>query len=223
MTDQKFITPKLNILIIDDDPNSWEILMACLEGPGYLIVEVDNPQDALMEASRRPFDLAFVDLRLGTKTGLDFIPRLLAGSPWIKIVVITAYASVDTAVKAMKRGAVDYLSKPFNPSQVSLMTKRLAEIRALEQKVAVLQEALGQASLETELISFNPTMQRGPVLARQIAQSHVTILIQGESGTDKGVPARAIHAWSPRATKSFSVVSSVSLSAEPLESSSLDR
>jgi NtrC-family two-component system response regulator AlgB len=118
----------------------------------------------------------------------------------------------------MKRGAVDYFCKPFNPEQVQLTTRKLAEVRALEQKVTALQEALGQANPEIELTSSNPVMQRELTLARQIAQSNATILIQGESGTGKGVLARAIHAWSPRAGKPFSVVSCVSLSAELLES-----
>jgi len=218
MADQKHAISKLNILIVDDEPNIRKTLDISLESEGHDVVAVSNPRNALVEASKRSFDLAFVDLRLGTETGLDLIPELLAGSPWIKIVVITAYASVDTAVEAMKRGAADYLPKPFTPSQVSLMVKKAAEVRALEQKVAALQEALGQENPEADLTSSNPAMQRALALARQFAESGATILIRGESGTGKGVLARAIHTWSPRAAKTFSVVSCPSLSAELLES-----
>jgi NtrC-family two-component system response regulator AlgB len=132
MVDQKFTPSKLNILIGDDEPNIRKTLNMYLEGEGHGVVAVSNPRDTLTEASGRSFDLAFVDLRLGTKTGLDLIPQLLAISPWIKIIVITAYASVDTAVEAMKRGAADYLAKPFTPSQVNLVVRRVAEVRALE-------------------------------------------------------------------------------------------
>jgi NtrC-family two-component system response regulator AlgB len=218
MTDQKLIIPKLNILIVDDEPNIRKTLSIHLEGEGHKVIAVNNPRDALIEASLRSFDLALVDLRLGTRTGLDLIPELLAGSPWIKIVVITAYASVDTAVEAMKRGAADYLPKPFTPSQVNLVAKRIAEVRALEQKVTSLQEALGQVNPEVDLTSANPVMQQTLTLARQFAESDATILIRGESGTGKGVLARAIHTWSPRAAKPFSVVSCPSLSAELSES-----
>lgn len=209
---------KLNILIIDDEPNIRKTLGMCLEGEGHDVVAVSNPRDALAEASRRSFDLVFVDLRLGTKTGLDLIPELLAESPWIKIIVITAYASVDTAVEAMKRGAADYLPKPFTPTQVNLVTQKVVKVRALEQKVAALQETLGHASSEVDLTSTNPAMQRVLALARQFAESNATILIRGESGTGKGILARAIHTWSPRANKPFSVVSCPSLSMELLES-----
>jgi len=218
MTDQKLPTFGINILIVDDDPNMREMLAVCLEEQGYHIVAVGNSRDALAEASTRSFDLAFVDLHLGTETGLSLIPELLAGSPWIKIIVMTAYASVDTAVEAMKRGAAEYLCKPFNLTQVTLMVRKLAGVRALEQKVVTLQEALGQADLEANLCSSSLAMQRALALARQVASSKATILIYGESGTGKGVLARAIHAWSPRSARPFSIVSCPSLSPELLES-----
>ena len=87
---------------------------------------MSNVSDALAEADRQVYDLALVDLRLGTESGLDLIPALLSASPWIKIVVITAYASVNTAVEAMRRGATDYIPKPFTPEQVELVTDRVA-------------------------------------------------------------------------------------------------
>ncbi|MCI0529814.1 MAG: sigma 54-interacting transcriptional regulator, partial [Nitrospira sp.] len=218
MIDQKLTTFGLNILIVDDDPNMRETLMACLEEQNYYLVGASNSQEALVEASKRPFDLAFVDLHLGVETGLNLIPELLAGSPWIKIVLMTAYATIETAVEAMKRGAVDYLCKPFTLTQVQIMAKKLAEIRALEQRVLALQEALGQTSLEVDLTSVHPATQRAVMFARQVAESNATVLIRGESGTGKGVLARAIHTWSSRATKPFSIVSCPSLASELLES-----
>jgi len=105
--------PPLNILVVDDEANIRKTLSVCLEAEGHQAVAVGNFQDAVSESSRRSFDLAFVDLRLGTSSGLDLIPALLASSPWLKIIVITAYASIDTAVEAMRRGATDYIPKPF--------------------------------------------------------------------------------------------------------------
>ena len=130
--------------MVDDEVNIRKTLSVCLETEGHKVIAVSNFQDALVEASRRSFDLAFVDLRLGTDDGLDLIPALLATSPWLKIIVITAYASIDTAVEAMRRGATDYIPKPFTPTQVKLAVQKTFHVRTLEQKVAALQEDLGR-------------------------------------------------------------------------------
>jgi two-component system, NtrC family, response regulator AlgB len=133
-------------------------------------------------------------------------------------VVITAYASIDTAVEAMRLGAFDYLPKPFTHDQVALVTRKVAEVRALEQRVVSLQETLSEISPEVDFSTHSPVMLRTLELARQVADSDATILISGESGTGKTVLSRAVHSWSGRATKTFCVVSCPSLSAELLES-----
>ena len=208
----------LNILIVDDEVNIRKTLSVCLETEGYRVIAVSNFQDALTEAARRSFELAFVDLRLGTENGLDLIPALLAQTPWLKIIVITAYASIDTAVEAMRRGATDYLPKPFTPAQVKLAVQKVVEMRALEQRVAALQEDLGRSSPEMEFSSTSPVMQRAVNLARQAASSEATILLRGESGTGKTVLARMIHSWSKRAAKPMGIISCPSFSSELLES-----
>lgn len=210
--------PILSILVVDDEANIRKMLAVCLESEGHMVVGVSNPADAMAEANRRAFDLAFVDLRLGVEHGMDLIARLRAASPWTKIVVITAYASVDTAVEAMKRGATDYLPKPFVPSQVVMVTQKAGEMRRLEQRLAAVQEALERISPEADLTTTSPAMQRAVNLAREVATSNASVLIRGQSGTGKGVLARAIHGWSKRNGKSFAVVSCPSLSAELLES-----
>lgn len=211
-------TSALSILVVDDEANIRKMLAVCLEAEGYRVVAVSNPTDAIAEADRQAFDMAFVDLRLGVERGMDLIPKLRAASPWTKVVVITAYASVDTAVEAMKRGATDYLPKPFVPSQVLLVTQKVAEVRQLEQRLAAAQEALQRISPEADLTTNSAAMQRAIGLARDVAASNANILMRGESGTGKGVLARAIHGWSGRAGKPFGVVSCPSLSAELLES-----
>jgi NtrC-family two-component system response regulator AlgB len=208
----------LNVLVVDDEPNLRRVLTISLEVAGHRVTAVGNADDAIAESQRRSFDLALVDIRLGSDSGLDLIPRLLAGSPWMKVVVVTAFAAIDSAVEAMRRGAMDYLPKPFTPAQIEALTRRVAELRALETQVAELKGALGEAVPEADLASNSATMQRAIALTRQVAPSDAAILIRGESGTGKGVVARAIHGWSNRASKPFAVVSTPSLSAELLES-----
>jgi len=208
----------LNILVVDDEINIRKTLAMSLESDGHSVIAVSNARDALDEATRRPFDLAFVDLRLGRELGLDLVPDLLAQSPWMRIVIITAHGTIDSAVETMKRGAADYLTKPFTPAQVRLVTERVAKLRALEQKVAGLEGAADQPDAEISFESSSPSLHRVVALARQVAKNDATVLIRGESGTGKGVLARAIHSWSHRSAKAFAVVSCPSLSAQLLES-----
>ena len=136
----------------------------------------------------------------------------------MKSIVITAYASIDSAVEAMRRGAFDYLPKPFTHEQVLAVIGKVARVRSLEQKVADLEEMLSEAAPETVFDSVSQTMQSALAMARKVADTEATILLRGESGTGKTIIARAIHSWSDRSLKPFGTVSCPSLSAELLES-----
>jgi NtrC-family two-component system response regulator AlgB len=208
----------MNILVVDDEINIRKTLAVYLETEGHKVFAVSNFKDAVAEASRRSFDLAFVDLRLGTDSGLDLIPALITATPSLKIIVITAYASIDTAVEAMRRGATDYIPKPFTPAQVKLAVHKVFEMRTLEQRVAALQEDLGRSHPEIDFSSTNPAMRRAIEMARQVAPSDTTVLLRGESGTGKTILARALHSWSSRADEPLGIVSCPSFSLELLES-----
>jgi two-component system, NtrC family, response regulator AlgB len=210
--------PGLTILIVDDEANIRKTLGMALEMEGHTVVAVSNGRDGLQQASLRAFDLIFLDLRLGTEKGTDFIADFIAGSPWVKIIIITAYASVATAVEAMRLGAVDYLPKPFTPDQVQAIAKRALETKRAEAGVAALGGAADKDDAGTDLDSKSAGMQRALTLARQVAPTDASVLIRGESGTGKSVLARLIHTWSARAAHPFGVVSCPSLSAELLES-----
>ncbi len=218
MPDETAGTQILNILVVDDEVNIRRTLSVCLEAEGHRVLAVSNFQDAVSEASQKSFDVAFVDLRLGAADGMDLIPRLLVSIPWLKIIVITAYSSIETAVEAMRRGAADYIPKPFTPGQVKIALNKVAEVLSLERRVAHLQEELGRSVPEMVFSSGNPAMQKVEHLARDVASTDATVLLRGESGTGKTVLARQIHRWSKRAAKSLGIISCPTLSPELLES-----
>ena len=175
----------LNVLVVDDEANIRKTLTVCLESRGHRVTSVNNARDALVEADRQVFELAFVDVRLGTENGLDLIPVLLGACPWIKIVVITAYASVDTAVEAMRLGATDYIPKPFTPDQVGLAVERVATVRGMEQRIAALKEDVQRLHPDVTFTSHHPGMQRAIELAKHVAPSEAVVLLRGPSGTGK--------------------------------------
>lgn len=209
---------QLDILVVDDEINIRKTLSVFVESRGHRVTAVSNSRDAVREAELHVFDIAFVDLRLGAENGLDLVHSLLRVCPQIKIVVITAYASIDTAVEAMKRGAADYLAKPFTPGQLELIIERLAGLCDMENRITTLQEDLNRIHPEAYLSSRYSSMQRALELARQVAPSEAVVLLRGPSGTGKTVLARSIHNWSHRASKPFGIVSCPSLGPELLES-----
>ena len=211
-------TATMNVLIVDDESNIRKTMMMFFEIRNHKVTTVSNIQDALTEARLQIFDIAFVDIRLGLESGLDLVSSLLAQSPWLKIVVITAFASVDTAVEAMKRGAADYLPKPFIPGQLKLVLERLASIRTLEQRITLLQDDLNRKDPDVSLRSSYPPMQRVIELSRQVSASDAVVMLRGPSGTGKTMIARFIHSWSLRSDKQFGVISCPSLNQELLES-----
>lgn len=208
----------LNTLIVDDERNIRKTLSYCLETEGHSVVAVANSQEALQEAKRQSFDIAFIDLRLQGENGMDLIPPLLAESPWLKVVVITANATIETAVEAMRRGAADYIEKPFTSAQVKLLIRTLGHIRDLENEITVLKEDRRRFAPEALLQSKNADMLRIIETLHKAAASEAMILIRGESGTGKSVFARTIHNLSGRAKKPMMIVSCPAVPTELLES-----
>jgi NtrC-family two-component system response regulator AlgB len=190
----------------------------CLEGMGLQVTAVATAEAALAALNSAAFDLAFLDLRLAAANGLDVIPQLLAVAPGLAIVVITAYATFDTAVEAIKRGARDYLPKPFSPAQIRHVVEQVRERQALTHRIAELEARWREAAPEADLDTASPPMRGVLELARRAAQSEATVLLCGENGAGKGVLARLLHAQSARASGPFVVVNCPTLSEELLAS-----
>jgi two-component system, NtrC family, response regulator AlgB len=205
-------------LIIDDEENIRRTTAVVLEAMGHETAGVENRAGALkcLEADR--FDLAFLDLKLDGESGLDLLPEMLKINPQLEVVVFTAYASIETAVEAMRRGAADYIPKPFTPEQIRRVLSRVLEARRLRGRVADLESRLSADAPATELASAEPAMQKVFDLAAKAAATPATILLLGESGTGKTVLAWAIHANSQQKDNAFVTVNCPSLSRELLES-----
>jgi two-component system, NtrC family, response regulator AlgB len=208
----------VNVLLVDDDPNLRKTLRLALETMGRNVSEAQSEAEALDLLGRRVFEICFLDLRLGREQGLDVLPALLRMSPGLAVVVMTAYATIETAVEAMRRGASDYLPKPFTPGQLRLILDRVRQLRKLQSHVGELEEQVRAVVPEADLQSAHGPMRDMLDVAFRVAPTEATVLIRGESGTGKGVLARAIHAHSPRADAAFVTVHCPSLSAELLES-----
>ena len=209
---------RLNILIIDDETSLRRTLRTALETMHHAATEARDGAQAVELVTHRTFDVAFLDLRLAREGGLDLLPELLRLAPGLDVVVITAYATIETAVEAMRRGAFDYLPKPFTPDQLRLVLERVARARRLQSHVAELEAQVRSIVPEAELRTEEPVMRQALDMALKAAPSEATMLLRGESGTGKGVLARAIHAQSRRATGPFVTVHCPSLSVELLES-----
>lgn len=205
MTDPIQSILPLRILVLDDEATIRTTLTVCLQTAGHQVVAFGSGQPALEAAEKQPFDLLFLDLRLGIENGLDYIPQFLQRSSWLKIIVITAYASIETAVEAMRLGALDYLPKPFTPEHVEMLAAKVADAKATTSRLRELTDRLDSNVPPVKLTSSNSLFRNAVEMAKIFAPSKATILIQGESGTGKRMLARAIHEWSPRCKGPFEI------------------
>lgn len=214
----KRVTDAMRLLIIDDEPNIRRTTAVALEAMGHETAAVDTGAAALKQLANGCFDVAFLDLKLDGENGLDLLPELLKRDPHLAVVVFTAFASIETAVEAMRRGAVDYIPKPFTPDQIRHALDKILKTRRLEQRVMELESRLSGNAPDTALATCEPSVQKLFEIALKAAVTPATILLLGESGTGKTVLARAIHEKSPQRDHAFVTVNCPSLSRELLES-----
>ncbi|MBE0543246.1 MAG: sigma-54-dependent Fis family transcriptional regulator [Verrucomicrobia bacterium] len=208
----------MRVLIIDDEESIRKTTGFLLDSLGYESVGAENRAAALRQMNKAHFDVVFLDLKLEDENGLDLLPDLLKTTPKLDVIVCTAYASIETAVEAMRRGATDYLPKPFTPEQVRQVLGKIIKTRKLADRVAELESWLAVDSPNADLRTKDAAVERVLQIARKVASTPASVLILGESGTGKTILARAMHSRSLEKAGAFVTISCPSLSRELLES-----
>ena len=185
--------PKKTILVADDDLAHRTMLRTLLSGWGYAITEADDGSSAMEAVRRQPFDLILMDIRMIRVSGLEALTEIKAYNPAIPVVIMTAYASVETAVQALKKGAYDYLTKPLDFDELHLTLERAMDHSHLREENRLLKESLGERFDRRSLIGRSVAMTRLIETVSQVAPTEATVLITGESGTGKEMIAGLIH------------------------------
>jgi DNA-binding NtrC family response regulator len=189
---------KGKILIVDDEGVVRNSLTEWFSGEGYVTRGVPGGREALEAVDRQDWDLALIDLKMPGMDGVEVQRLMREKDPDITVIMMTGFATVDTAVQALKQGAYDYLTKPIDPDELSHTVEKAIEHRRARQENLQLRECLEEIFPATHMIGKSPAMQRVVELVEMVAPTPATVLITGESGTGKEIVARAIHAASPR-------------------------
>ncbi|MGO9138994.1 MAG: sigma-54-dependent transcriptional regulator [Syntrophales bacterium] len=206
------------ILVVDDDLAHRTMLRTLLGGWGYDVAEADDGGKAVEAVSQKAFDLILMDIRMLKVSGLEALAEIKRFNPAIPVIIMTAYASVETAVKALKEGAYDYLTKPLDFDELKLTISRAMEHSRLKEENRRLRESLATQFDSQNLIGHSPAMTKLIETIVQVAPSEATVLITGESGTGKEMIAGAIHFNSLRKNGPFVKINCAAITETLLES-----
>jgi two-component system response regulator AtoC len=211
------------VLVVDDEENLRHMLQTLLKREGYEPVGVPSVDCALRELGNLPYDIIITDLRMPGRSGMDLVDEVRRRNLDATVVVMTAFGSKDVAIEAMKRGAYDYLSKPFEADELVLLLRKAEERERLFRENQSLARQVRSDGVEPEgafgdFVAHSPQMLELFRTVRKIAEFKTTVLIDGESGTGKELVARAIHGSSPRARAAFIAVNCGAISMNLLES-----
>src|SRR5215475_6765453 len=204
------------ILIVDDEPSNRNILGQELTHEGYSVLAACDGREALRKAESSRPDLIILDYMMPDLSGLEVLKELRKRENDAPVVMITAYGTMERAVEAMKEGAYDFITRPFEPDHIALVVRKALERQRLKRGVEILSEEVEQRY--QLVVGESAAMKQAVDLAKKTASSNATVLLLGESGTGKEIFARAIHNWSERKDRPFIAINSVGLSKDLLES-----
>jgi two-component system, NtrC family, response regulator AtoC len=208
----------MTILIIDDEPGLRQTVSLILSEEGYEVLTASDGEDGLNKALEVSPGMILCDVKMPRLSGLEFLERYKAAGGTAMVVVMTAYGGMELAIQAMKKGAYDYISKPFSPDQLLLTIKKAEERESLRQEVSRLREEVTISRRYREIIAKSPAMTRALEIAAKVARHRSPVLVTGESGTGKELVARLIHDESDRAKNAFVPVNCGAIPENLLES-----
>ncbi len=206
------------ILVVDDEQSLRDVLSIMLKRAGYAVTSAMDGEEAIELLNREIFDLVITDLRMPKIDGMEVLKAVKSASPETVVLIITAFASADSAVEAMKQGAYDYLTKPFQVDEVQLIIRNALEKRRLTTENMLLKREMASQSSFAQLVGQSEAMQKVFDVVRKVADSKSNVLICGESGTGKELVARAIHYNSARSVMPFVAVNCSAVPETLLES-----
>ena len=205
-----------NLLIVDDEPLNLDLLEQELSDLGYTVDKADSGKAALQKLAAKPADLVLLDYQMPGMNGIEVLSEIKKNDPSLPVIIITAYGTIERAVAAIKCGADDFITKPFDPEHLAVVVKKALERSRLHTEVELLtRELAGRYHL---VAGKSGAMSRVLDEARKAAASKATVLLLGESGTGKELFARSVHEWSERAARPFVAINCVGLARELLES-----
>src|SRR5438132_6349682 len=204
------------VLVVDDEPDIAGILADRLQTMGLDVQVAHDGEEALLAIQQNPPGLVFLDIQMPKLNGIEVLKRVHKEWQDLPVIIMTAYGTIARAVEAMKEGATDFVTKPFDIDHIKIVIDRALEQRGLKHEVAVLRAEV--ESRYDPIIASSPKMAEVAQIAKKVAQSDTTVLLLGESGTGKDLLARSMHSWSNRGGKLFAPVNCVALSEELLES-----
>ena len=204
----------MKILLVDDDSSVRRVLQFKLQKQGYTVVTAADGILALQELKKNPFDLLLSDIRMPRLSGIELLSEAKSAQPNIKVILITAHATVNQAVQAVKLGAFDYITKPFEDEELFVAIDKALQYEKLELENRRLRGKLKKAESDKQLIGASKPFKQLKSLIHKIADTDATIMISGESGTGKELVARSIHTESSRADKEFIAVNCAAIPKE---------
>jgi DNA-binding NtrC family response regulator len=212
------MTPEsARILVVDDEPNITGLLMKVLHDEGYSVVAASGGREGIAIADRELVHLALVDLTMPDCSGLEVLKALKEREPGMPVIIMTAYAPAETAVEAMKQGALDYLIKPFSMDELKLQLRRALEELGTVRELTALRSEMRRRGFDDAIVGEDARLRAVLATTAQVADADTTVLVTGETGTGKELVARALHAGGRRRTNPFLAVNCSAIAESLLE------